>query len=172
MIIKPQCQLAMLGKQHGSPKFFFVIADLLDIVVENIDRISGVVLGQSHANIMTYIIIYARVPPPGKIRILQTKTSYAYSDRKMKIPRKHLQELYQLLASVKSPKDAKVLLEDLLTPQELGTLAERWQLVRLLNSGMTQRAISKALKVSISKVTRGSRVLQYGRGGFKKFLKK
>lgn len=90
----------------------------------------------------------------------------------MKIPRKHLQDLYDLLASVKKPKDAKVLLEDLLTPQERGVLAERWQLVKLLHSGMTQRAVSKQLKISISKVTRGSRVLQYGKGGFKKFLKR
>ncbi len=90
----------------------------------------------------------------------------------MKTPPKHLQNLYRLFASVKNPKEAKMLLDDLLTPQERGALAERWQLVKLLNSGMTQRAVSKKLKISISKVTRGSAVLQYGKGGFKKFLRR
>lgn len=90
----------------------------------------------------------------------------------MKIPNKHLQDLYELLASPKNAADAKQLLADLLTPQERGKLAERWQLVKLLANGMTQRTVAKKLKISISKVTRGSRQLQFGSGGFKKYLKK
>lgn len=65
-----------------------------------------------------------------------------------------------------------MLLEDILTPQELDSVAERWQEVQLLAKGMTQRDIAKKLEISISKVTRGSRMLQYGNGGFRHFLKK
>ncbi len=90
----------------------------------------------------------------------------------MKIPRKHLQDLYELLAAPKTAADAELLMDDLLTPQERGKLAERWQLVKLLAGGMTQRKVSRTLKISISKVTRGSRQLQFGSGGFQKYLTK
>jgi len=90
----------------------------------------------------------------------------------MKISKKHLLDLYELLASAKTAADTQLLLEDLLTPQERAKLAERWQLVKLLAAGMTQRKVAQKLKISISKVTRGSRQLQFGSGGFKKHLKK
>ena len=80
--------------------------------------------------------------------------------------------LDQLFASIQSEKEAKMLLEDLLTPQEVASLAERWQLIQELNKGTPQRDIAQKLGVSISKITRGSRMLQYGSGGFKHFLKK
>ena len=63
-----------------------------------------------------------------------------------------------------------MLLRDILTPQETDSLAERWQLIQLLDRGMAQRDIAQKLNVSISKVTRGSRALQYGTGGFRYFL--
>ncbi|MDD5470064.1 MAG: Trp family transcriptional regulator [Candidatus Peribacteraceae bacterium] len=90
----------------------------------------------------------------------------------MAIPPKHLRELYQLLASVRSEKEAKLLLEDLLTPQELASLAERWQLIQELHAGSPQRDIAKKLRVSISKITRGSRQMKFGSGGFPLFLKR
>ena len=84
--------------------------------------------------------------------------------------KQNYQNLYQLFAAVKSPKEAQILLADLLTPQELDSIAERWALVQLLALGLPQRAIQKKLKVSISKITRGSKELQYGHGGFKLML--
>ena len=90
----------------------------------------------------------------------------------MPIPKKHLQDLIELFASVRSEKEAKLLLEDILTPQELESLAERWQLVQELGKGTAQRDIAEKLHLSISKVTRGSRQMQYGSGGFAHFLKK
>lgn len=85
---------------------------------------------------------------------------------------KALKDLNELFASVDSPKEAKILLQDMLTRQELDALAERWQLIQALASGMTQRDAAKKCKVSISKITRGSHELQYGKGGFLYFLKK
>jgi TrpR family trp operon transcriptional repressor len=84
----------------------------------------------------------------------------------------HLQDLYRLFAAVDSPKEAARLLDDILTPQELASLAERWQLIQKLDAGVPQRDIAEELGVSISKITRGSRMLQYGKGGFGHFLKK
>ncbi len=90
----------------------------------------------------------------------------------MAIPRKHLSDLYALLAEAKTEKDMRLLLGDLLTPKELATIAQRWQLVQMLSAGIPQRAIAKTLGMSISKVTRGSLALKKSRGGFGKFLKK
>ncbi|MBT4120115.1 MAG: hypothetical protein HOG89_04195 [Candidatus Peribacter sp.] len=90
----------------------------------------------------------------------------------MPVPPQQLRELYQLFSSIKDDKEAKLLIEDLLTPQEVASLAERWQLIQELNKGTPQRDIAKKLGVSISKITRGSRMLQYGSGGFKHFLKR
>ena len=83
-----------------------------------------------------------------------------------------LSDLYKLFASVKSEKEAKLLLKDMLTPQELDSLSERWQLIQHLAAGESQRDIASELGISISKVSRGSRMLQYGAGGFQYFLEK
>ena len=88
------------------------------------------------------------------------------------IPTSHLNELYTLVSSVTSDAEAKLLLTDLLTPNELQALAERWQLVKMLAAGKTQRDIAASLSVSISKVTRGSACLQRSGGGFALFMKR
>lgn len=90
----------------------------------------------------------------------------------MTVPPKHLRDLYELFSSIRTSAEAEKLLADILTPQELASVAERWQLIQELHKGTPQRDIAKKLAVSISKITRGSRMLQYGSGGFNLFLKK
>jgi TrpR family trp operon transcriptional repressor len=90
----------------------------------------------------------------------------------MTVSAKHLRDVYALFASVESAKEAEKLLIDILTPQELESVAERWQLIKELAKGTPQRDIAKKLGLSISKITRGSRMLQYGTGGFRLFLEK
>ncbi len=85
---------------------------------------------------------------------------------------KYLKDLYTLFSAIESTDEAEQLLTDILTPQELESLAERWQEIQMLAAGETQRDVAKKLGISISKVTRGSRQLQFGSGGFKLFLKK
>lgn len=93
-------------------------------------------------------------------------------NRCMSISDKHYRELCELFSSITSPKEADALLRDILTPQELDSLTERWQLIQMLAKGIPQREIAEKLNISISKVTRGSRALQYGTGGFQASLKK
>jgi len=90
----------------------------------------------------------------------------------MPVPDQHLQEIYRLFASIGSEEEAKLLLEDILTPPEVADIAERWQVVKELDKGTPQRAIADRLGVSISKITRGSNALQFGKGGFRHFLDK
>ena len=85
---------------------------------------------------------------------------------------KNFSELYKLFTKIKNTQDAKLVLEDLLTPQEIEDISERWEIIKMLQKAVPQREISKKLKVSISKVTRGSSVLQYGTGGFELLLRR
>lgn len=81
-------------------------------------------------------------------------------------------ELARLLASVKGEKDAGELLLALLTPAEHEELAKRWQIVKQLIRGASQRKIRDALSASIATVTRGSRELKYGNGVFQRFYER
>lgn len=84
---------------------------------------------------------------------------------------RHLQELSDFLTSLKGKKDTAGVLEDLLTPREFSFIAERLQIMKALAQGKTHREISSHLKVSIGKVTRGSRVLQFGKINWQKVFK-
>lgn len=54
-------------------------------------------------------------------------------------------------------------LEDILSPQEIETIDERIKIMHALVAGKTQREIAEELELSITTVSRGSRILQYGR---------
>lgn len=54
-------------------------------------------------------------------------------------------------------------LEDILSPQEIETIDERIKVMHALVAGKTQREIAEELDISITTVSRGSRILQHGR---------
>ena len=61
---------------------------------------------------------------------------------------------------------------DILSPTEYKDLAVRWQIIKLLNTGLSHREVAERLKVGIGTVTRGSRELANKKGGFKTALEK
>jgi TrpR family trp operon transcriptional repressor len=79
--------------------------------------------------------------------------------------------LIKTLCRIKSRALMRNFLLDLLTPAERKEIGLRWQLVKYLNQGMSQRSIVRKLKVSLCKITRGSRELKLGHNGFKAVLK-
>lgn len=79
-------------------------------------------------------------------------------------------ELLRAFTQLKTSKDAERFLEDILTPQELNAVVERWMLIKLLIEGKTQREVRDELGIAIATVTRGARQLKYGTGGFKMAL--
>jgi len=81
-------------------------------------------------------------------------------------------ELLRIFLEIKKAELLEDFLADLLTPAETKDIVARWQIVKLLNLGLTQREVAKKLKVSISKVERGAREMLNEQGGFKKILKK
>lgn len=64
------------------------------------------------------------------------------------------------LGEIKQAADIEHLLHELLTPAECRDLALRWDVLRLLKAGHSQRSIAEELGVSLCKVTRGARVLK------------
>ena len=69
-----------------------------------------------------------------------------------------------IIAELKRHKDdLDGFLEDMLTPQEIEALDERIKIMHALVAGKTQRQIAEELELSITTVSRGSRILQYGR---------
>ncbi len=82
-------------------------------------------------------------------------------------------ELVEILSKINGDKNFMVeFLLDLLTPAEFEALALRWQIVKKLSAGETQRAVAGDLGLGISTVTRGSRELRNKHGGFALMLQK
>ena len=84
---------------------------------------------------------------------------------------KFIIELAEAVGSLPNAKVARDFLSDILTPQEFEDIALRWQIVKALYKGVTQREVAKKLHVSLCKVTRGSRELKYGHKGFQYLMK-
>jgi TrpR family trp operon transcriptional repressor len=76
----------------------------------------------------------------------------------------HTQKLHLItsLLSQAHHDDLEWVLIDLLTPAEIREISDRIHILQLLRSGKTQRDIATELGISITTVSRGSRVLQYG----------
>jgi len=71
-----------------------------------------------------------------------------------------ISEISQYLAQSSDPKKIQHFLESILTPAELHDLNMRWELVKMLNEGKSQRQIAGELHVSLCKITRGSKELK------------
>ena len=71
-----------------------------------------------------------------------------------------LQEIVRRLAEIDDPGLLEKFFREILTPKEVKDLSSRWELVKLLEEGVSQRAIARRLHLSLCKITRGSRQLK------------
>ncbi len=65
-----------------------------------------------------------------------------------------------VLSAIKSPDEMRLFLKELLTPGEVRDITLRWKLLELLADGVSQRKIAEDLKISLCKITRGSKILK------------
>lgn len=81
-------------------------------------------------------------------------------------------ELAEALLLLRSTGEARALLTDLCTPAEIRTIAERWQVARLLDAEqLTYREIHDATGVSTTTIVRVARFLkQEDNGGYRVLL--
>lgn len=82
-----------------------------------------------------------------------------------------LREMSRALSRVDDTRLIDGFLESILTPREVRELAGRWELVKRLASGESQRSIARGLHMSLCKITRGSRELKKPRSPLRRMLK-
>lgn len=86
----------------------------------------------------------------------------------MKIYR--LNEIARTLASIEDPQVIEDFMNSILTEKEVFDISSRWELVKYLDEGVSQRTIASELGLSLCKITRGSKELHKNHSAFKKVL--
>lgn len=69
-------------------------------------------------------------------------------------------ELINIFTDTDNRRDMEILFQEIFTPAEINTLSLRWQLLKDLYEGKTQRKIAAEHKISLCKITRGSKILK------------
>lgn len=69
-------------------------------------------------------------------------------------------DIAKVLAEMREAGKVERLLRELLTESEAEKLSLRWEIVRFLSEGQSQRTIAHRLGVSLCKITRGARELK------------
>ncbi len=85
---------------------------------------------------------------------------------------KNITEIARLLAETKDIKLIEGFLQSILTEAELKNIDSRWELLKLLDDGISQRKIASELHLSLCKITRGSKELKKDNSVLKKFIRK
>jgi TrpR family transcriptional regulator, trp operon repressor len=69
-------------------------------------------------------------------------------------------QLLQVVSTINDLDELERFFMDLFTPAELDDIALRWKLLKDLHRGLTQRKIAQKYRISLCKITRGSKVLK------------
>ena len=75
--------------------------------------------------------------------------------------------LFRAIVSLRNTTECGNFLRDLCTPAELQALVDRWQVVELLEQGLTYRKIHDLTGVSVTTIGRVARFLTDGFGGYR-----
>ncbi len=81
-----------------------------------------------------------------------------------------IREIASVLARISDVALVEDYLISILTPRELREVARRWELVKLLDRGVSQRTVSRRLGMSLCKITRGSRELKKRNSAFRRVI--
>ena len=71
-----------------------------------------------------------------------------------------IKEISRKLSKIEDPELINRFFREILTPKEIVDLSSRWELVKLLMAGESQREIARRLHLSLCKITRGARELK------------
>ena len=83
---------------------------------------------------------------------------------------KEIDDLFDVILSLQNHSECYQFFEDLCTIPELKSIAQRWQVARALNEGITYQEISKDLNASTATISRINRCITYGAGGYRMML--
>ena len=83
-----------------------------------------------------------------------------------------IRDLCEALLRLESVDEAERFLRDLCTLGELRDMAQRWEVVRLLDAGMHYAEISRRTGASTATITRIAAWLHHGEGGYRLMLER
>ena len=83
-----------------------------------------------------------------------------------------LQRLFRVICSIQDQDECRRFLEDICTIKELLDLAQRLDVAVLLNQGVNYQTISQQVGASTATISRVSKCLNYGSGGYADALKR
>lgn len=81
-----------------------------------------------------------------------------------------LWSLFRVICHLEDEESCSRFFRDLCTVGELNAMAERWAVVRLLQTGLPYREINEKTGASTATVTRIAHWLRYGEGGYREAL--
>lgn len=79
---------------------------------------------------------------------------------------KKTDSLFEAILSLKTIKEAEAFFRDLCTIDEIKFMSERWDISKMIASGMSYREIAEKLNVSTTTVSRVALWLNNGEGGY------
>ena len=87
-----------------------------------------------------------------------------------KATEKMINELFELISSINTTEDCRLLFNDLCTNKEIEQMAQRISAAKLLIEGKTYQQVTDNVEISSATLSRVSRCVQYGEG-YNKYLK-
>jgi TrpR-related protein YerC/YecD len=78
-----------------------------------------------------------------------------------------IKDLLQAVLSLKTLDEAERFFRDLCTLSELEAMAHRWQVAKLVDSGMSYQEVAREAHASTTTVTRVAHWLRHGEGGYR-----
>lgn len=81
-----------------------------------------------------------------------------------------LDDVFCAILSLKDVSECYRFFEDICTINELQALAQRWQVARQLDAGVTYQDISRRYNASTATISRVNRCLEYGASGYRLVL--
>ena len=91
-----------------------------------------------------------------------------------KNPRRNetIDALFDAILSLETREECYDFFEDLCTVKEISDMAQRLEAAKLLLDGSTYEQIVKTVEISTATISRISRCIQYGTGGYRQTIEK
>ena len=84
-----------------------------------------------------------------------------------RIHNKEVDALFEAILSLKSKDECYLFFEDACTIKEIIEISQRYKAARMLSSGSNYTEVSNATGMSTATISRVSKCLEYGNGGYK-----
>ncbi len=83
-----------------------------------------------------------------------------------------IDELFEAILTLETVEECYDFFEDACTIKEIIEIAQRLKVAKMLKSGASYTAISKEVGVSTATISRVSKCLEYGNGGYKTVIER